>query len=35
MVYRPRNGVGFGNLGEIDRIEVLDALRVETVGAVS
>ncbi len=23
-VYRPRNGVGFGNLGEIDRIEVLE-----------
>jgi hypothetical protein len=35
MVYRPRNGVRVGNLGEIDRIEVLDALRVEAVGAVS
>lgn len=23
-VYRPRNGVGFGNLGEIDRIEILE-----------
>jgi hypothetical protein len=34
-VYRPRNGVGFGNLGEIDRIEVLDALRVKAVGAAS
>jgi outer membrane receptor protein involved in Fe transport len=23
-VYRPRNGVGFGNLGEIEQIEVLE-----------
>jgi iron complex outermembrane recepter protein len=31
-VYRPRNGVGFGNLGEIDQIEVLEGPQGELFG---
>src|SRR6202142_3555861 len=31
-VYRPRNGVGFGNLGEIDRIAVLEGPQGELFG---
>src|ERR1700739_3724362 len=31
-VYRPRNGVGFGNLGEIDRIEELEGPQGELFG---
>jgi iron complex outermembrane receptor protein len=31
-VYRPRNGVGFGNLGEIDRTEVLEGPQGELFG---
>ena len=31
-VYRPRNGVGFGDLGELDRIEVLEGPQGELFG---
>src|SRR5579863_845858 len=31
-VYRPRNGVGFGNLGEIDQIQVLEGPQGELFG---
>jgi outer membrane receptor protein involved in Fe transport len=31
-IYRPRNGVGFGNLGEIDQIEVLEGPQGELFG---
>ena len=31
-VYRPRNGVGFGNLGELDQIEVLEGPQGELFG---
>lgn len=30
-VYRPRNGVGFGDLGELERIEVLKARRARSL----